>query len=181
MISYINSTKDIIIALRNEIITQAEIPSNYVLNALSFYGTEMHRSQNGIVFDSFSQEDTFIIFELNKRDTSDTVNYSSGDDIINYASYVMRLNIYGEDCDLLSRKLRSRLLSEEVRNNLYEKGVYIQNIPYPESINEYINEVMWEREDLEIEIAVRFNINKITINDPMESLGSLEIYKTEDE
>lgn len=179
MITPITNSDDIIILLRKEIMNQLSLDGKYVVNALSVYGPDMNVGQTNTVFNSVKPTDTFIIFELEEENGNDNMQEDMGDHILTYVEYSFNLYIYGNKAGINSHILKSRLMSPELIEGLEEKGIHIRTIEEPASINEFINNVMWQRRDMSIHISVRYDVNKINNYQSFEKLNETEIDKYE--
>ena len=156
----LQSLDDAIIILRAEILMLTALQGQFVINALSAYGADLAKilqdAQESIQQTSLNpvatENDTLILFEVrNNQDSND--NMLQNDDA--YAAYVMHLTIYGEHSEELSAKLKASLLQIDEKAKLNYAGVQISKISNVESINEFKNEVMWQRRDMDIFFAFR--------------------------
>lgn len=176
MINAIKDESEIIKILRQSLIQELELEPGQVLNALSFRGADLHKEVETFIYNTFSQKELIIIFELVENDSSNNLVYPENDsDLLIYASYSFKLTIYGNQSGLYSRILKARFLTDEVLTNLQENGIYIYEITNPSSGTEFINDVIWERKDLDINISVRFNTKKIS---KFENFSSIEDINT---
>ena len=121
--------------------------------------------------------DSVIIFELTSRPNSESnVTYeNSENNLTYYRAYNLKVMIYGDDSPNVANKLFARLNSEIVKDNLQQLGVNIENITNPESVNEYINDVMWLRNDINIELGCKFEISQVSDETSFDSLSDLKI------
>jgi len=176
MIPYITYT-DLIIKIREAIITQSELNGNSVINAVSVRGPALSKLISDNESTSLNLNDGFIIFELleNKDSENNIILQNPNDSSDNVSEYKLLLKIYGNHCHELSQKLVSRFKMESVIMDLYEKGIWAKNISFPETINEFLNNTVWPRCDLEITIIVRYNIKAISNIPFIEKTGELII------
>lgn len=168
--------------LREEISVQSELPLDRVLNSLSLYGTELDTYLMENIYVSIEQPDTLVLFELTSRKSNSDVsmNIQTEDDFITYdKAFRLNLIMYGSSSSDVALKLVARFRTEEVRNNLYEKGIYLEKVEDPYILNEYKNETMWLRNDVNIDIAVEFKIQPITKNSIFSNLSELNIKEEE--
>lgn len=178
MIRPIDSEDYIVKTLRELIISQLELKPNQVLNSLSFRGADLHKEVENFTYKTFSQNNLVIIFELLENDSTNNITYTDNENnIILYASYKFDLTIYGKDSGIYSKKLRARFLTDEVLEELEQKGIRLYDIDYPSSGTEFINDVIWERKDMSIYLSVRIDTTKILINEEFERADDLTVIK----
>ena len=168
----ISSPLDIDKFIRNELSTQSELGLNYVLNGISLNGQDLRKvvaNTENKIWDSFTHTDTFIVFEKEKDDNlrnnmSESVVKSNSDKIEKIVSYKIKVYIYGDSSDLIRNKLVSRLLTDSVKVSLLEKGIHIVKIDNENTINEFVNNIMWIRNDFDLYISVKYEFSPITNN-----------------
>ena len=173
----ISSPNELEKILKNQLVIQSELNKNSVLNSLSVYGTTLEKILNKQIRDSYTTIDSVIIFELTSRPNSESnVTYeNSENNLTYYRAYNLKVMIYGDDSPNVANKLFARLNSEIVKDNLQQLGVNIENITNPESVNEYINDVMWLRNDINIELGCKFEISQVSDETSFDSLSDLKI------
>lgn len=176
-ISNVNEIEKII---RQTLITQSELDGSDVLNALSIYGTTLDKLFEEHIFTSVEQSDSFMLFELMSRDASSDISMDENDAITYYKAFKVKLIIYGNSSSDIALKLCSRLRTEEVRANLYEQGIYLEKVSDPYILNEYKNETMWLRNDIDIDIAVKYTVQPITVDNNFSDITELNIIKEEE-
>ena len=162
--------------IRTQLIKQSGLDGSFVRNALSLYGTNLHKETSTNIFQTLEQDDVLMLFELqipqNQYDTSMTED----DDSISYfKSFVMKIIIYGANADNVAIKTAARLRSEFVLNKLSEEGIYIQTVTDPMSMNEYLNDVMWHRADFDINFSCMFEIEQVDNFDNLEQIDITSI------
>ena len=165
-IKALESLDDAIVILRSEILSITGFESQFVINALSDYGADLakvlHDAQESInAQESIKQsslnptspiDDTLILFEpMNDMDSNN--NMLLQEDA--YAAYKLHITIYGDHAEELSIRLKSMLLQIDEKVKLNMSGVQIAKISNIESMNEFKNEVMWQRRDFDIHFAFR--------------------------
>ena len=177
----ISSSKELEKIIRKYLITQSELNSKNVLNALDTYGQNLNKNINSSIFDSYSTSDTVILFELFTRDSSSDISYTNGVDgqISYYKGYELKLYIYGEKSSDVSNKIVARFRTQYIREHLLDDGVYLEKIEEPTKLNEFINNVMWIRNDVSILINCKFEIPQINLDYDFEILNDLKIIKEE--
>ena len=174
MINKMIEEKEIVKILRAMIMSQLEVKEDQVLNVLSFRGADLHKNLEDFTYKTFNQKDLVIVFELLETTSSNNITYTKADDsLLIYASYKFDLSIYGSNSGLKSKILRARILTDEVLTDLEQKGIHIYNVSYPTSGTEFINDVIWERKDMYIELSVKYESSKILTSNEFESINSI--------
>ena len=174
----LSSTNELNKILRQVLITQSELDEERVLNALSLYGTELDKYLSDSIYESVDQNDTTLLFSLEARNsTSDVsiVNENEVDNITYYKAFKLSLIIYGDNSNDTGIKLAARFRSENVRTQLYDKGIYVEEVTDPTILNEFKNDTIWIRTDLDINIGVEFNITPVNTDFDFENLTELKI------
>lgn len=151
---------DAILILRDKIIELSDLRSDFVINSLSAYGPDLSKLLDDVqvsikernIDPEEKKNDTLVVFEV--RNNADSNNNMFQQDVM-YSGYVMHLIIYGESAEDVAKKLKSRLLLADNKYELRRNGVHISRISNIESENEFKNEVMWQRRDLDIYFAFR--------------------------
>ena len=163
-----SKTEEIEKIIRNVLIEQSELEQDKVLNSLSTYGTELDKVLEDTIYVSIDKPEVVILYELQTRESSSDVSFDDFDeqnnlDIITYdKAHRVKLIMYGNDSSTLAMKLIARLRTAVIRQQLYDSGVYLEKVSDPHTINEYKNETMWLRNDIDIDIAVKYAIPKVT-------------------
>lgn len=166
----IQSPLDIDKFIRNVLSTQSELALNYVLNGISLNGQDLRKvvaNSDNKIWDSFTHTDTFIVFEKEKDDNSrnnmsETRIKSNSEKIDKIVSYKIKVYIYGDNSDLIRNKLVSRLLSQVVKVSLLDKGIHIIKIDNENTINEFVNNIMWIRNDFDLYVSVNYEFSPVT-------------------
>lgn len=143
------------------------------------------------IYDGITHDNTTLLFELEARDSNNNVsmeedikdeskavicsnstdcdNITVSDDtgtvntnITYYKAFRLKVIIYGDDSKNLAFKLAARFRSQAVRNALYSKGIYVEEVTEQKSVNEYKNESMWLRNDFDINIGIKQEVEQIT-------------------
>ena len=150
--------------LRKVLIEQSELPADRVLNSLSEYGTDLDILLEDNSYDSINFDTPTMLFELSLRPSSSDISENSSqitqekltvsdyiyvdglvvsDDgpIINdtidfYKSYKLHVIIYGNNGYNIANKTIGRLRSEFVRNEVQEKGIYLESVENLNSLKE---------------------------------------------
>lgn len=161
--------------LREEVLNQTSLPNDHVLNGLSINGADLEKRLESEIFVPFKINDSFIVFELSPRDSSSDVTQTIDEDLDFVSSFTFKLVIYGKSSANVAKIIKSRFESEEVRQILFNKGVYIESITNSQPFNEFINNTMWLRADVAIEISCETVIEKVTQPFEFENLGELKV------
>ena len=178
MINPISKVKELEKILRSEIITQSELDEKRVANSLSIYGETLDKLLNNSIADSYEKTDSVILFELSNRDNPSDISYTDTEENIIYnKSYRLNLIIYGDSSPDIANKITMRFRTENVRDNLFNEGVYIEEVTDPSSFNEFINDVMWLRTDLSILLTATFKLSQINKSEEFKELSDLKIIK----
>lgn len=177
----IKDSKELEKIIRKYLITQSELSSKKVLNALDSYGQDLNKNINSSIFDSYSPSDNVILFELFTRPSNSDISYTNSDDekISYYKAYELKLYIYGESSSDVANKIVARFRTQYVREHLLDDGVYLEKIEEPKKLNEFINNVLWIRNDVSISINCKFIIPQINLDSNFEILNDLKIIKEE--
>lgn len=160
VIQALNSLDDAIIILRNAIIDITKLDGQFVINALSIYGADLAKikaeAQESIKHSGSDPEntdvDTMIIFEVTRNE--DSQNNMIQADVV-YAAYKMHLILYGDNAEETSITLKKELLKFDEKAVLNFKGVQISSISNITAVNEFKNETLWQRRDMDIFFAFR--------------------------
>lgn len=153
--------------LRQHLIAQSQLDGKYVLNSLSVYGTELDELLEEDIYKSIDKSDSLILFELRSRDNKSDVSMMNEEDSlvesIEYdKAFTLYLIIYGSNSSDLALKLVSRFRTEKVRGELYDNGIYLEKVSDPTIINEYKNNTMWLRNDISIDVSVKYIVSTIS-------------------
>ena len=156
-----NDYLNIIKKLRKEIVKQSELPPENVLNALSDNGTRLSQIINETITNSFESTDSFIIFELIEDTSSLTLIATDDDGGESIVPYNFNLKIYGELSHDVAQKISIRLKSSEVAFNLRENGLHVKSISSATPTHEFINNTLWMRVDITINLNIRYYISNL--------------------
>jgi len=168
---HVNSIEETVILLRQTIARQAELDVVDVINADSIRGAELTRPINGVLT-PYSAKDDVIVFELNEYPDVDLSMQRDDESMLDISSHQLRLVVYGDNSRTISRKLKSRMLSQRTLNELSAKGISIMNISNIESSSEIVNTVRYLRRDLQITFIVSMKIEAIDEYDALETAST---------
>lgn len=179
MIKNIENFNNLISTFRMMLIKQSELESNRVLNANSVRGQDLSKLTNNNIYTSYKTDDLVMLFEFFENSNDSNVSFTLDDTINQYTSYKVKLIIYGNTSGILANKLKSRLLSSKVQNDLYEFGIYIESISDLETVNEFINNTYWNRCDINININCRYEYSQIDTDEKIDNDYSYQINTNE--
>lgn len=196
------NVEDINKYLRELLIQQSELSPKFVLNALSTYGTDLDKIYQEEIYNSIEPNDSVILFQLISRDSLSDMsqeedkflieplrasnliksgryfvsdNYLKDEDITNYKCYRLKIIIYGDNSNNLAIKLAARMRTQKVRTTLYDKGIYLEKVEDPIIVNEFKNETMWIRNDLNIDVGINQKIKQIETDEDYDFIGGFKI------
>ena len=167
--------EDIIKILGAEITNQTGIKKDMIKNAYSIRGSNLAKHLSSTETNTINLDNAFIVFELieSEDEKNVTVNEEESTNIIQNYNY--NLKIYGNSCHKISKEILARFKSHEVMFSLYGKGIWITSISFPQAINEFINNTLWPRCDLTINIRVLHNIVHINNSEEIKKYTRLTI------
>ena len=151
-----------LIAVRAEIIRQTGLRSEFVLNGHSLYGPDLLKTINQTIEIAPEIRDCFIVFEFREIE-----NDSYGAGPINdmkmeaLAPYGFFCKVYGDKCHYYAQKLLTIFKYPDTVLKLRAAGCHITSIHNIGSVNEFINNVLWPRCDIEIDMICRFEFDLI--------------------
>lgn len=155
----ISSVKELNRVVRDQLIELSGLPSDRVLNSLSLHGTDLDKLLEDNIYNGYATSDSVLLFELESRQNRGDMSQSNDDDTISlYRSFVMRLIIYGDDSSDVANIVISRLRTQYYLNTLRDNGVYVEDVEEPTIVNEYKNDTMWIRNDINVDISSKFII-----------------------
>ena len=168
--------------IRAQLITQSELPSNRVRNALTTYGATLDKLLTHQEYSSICVCDDLMLFELRTRDNDADVSMTEEDGFVTYyKSYLIYIILYGNESANISSKLIARLRTSSVRLALQDEGIFIEEVKNDTSLNEFKNDVLWHRHDIEILISCKMSISQITPDPQIKELGELQIKENNNE
>ena len=100
------------------------------------------------------------------------------DSTIYYRSYQLKVYIYGDSAINIGNKIYAVFNSDYILSNLLEEGIYVEEITSPTLINEFVNEVMWPRCDLDFNISVMHKYDNL-LKYEMDKSNDISIVKNE--
>lgn len=163
-IKALQTLDDAVIILRSEMLRLTGLQNDFIINALSAYGADLAKilqdAQDSIQ-ESIQQtslnptatiNDTLVLIEASSNvDSNDNMMLKSNA----YSAYSLHVIVYGESAEEVATSLKAKLLQIDEKVKLDMLGVHISSISNIESMNEFKNEVMWQRRDMDIHFAFR--------------------------
>lgn len=173
----IKNLHDIEKIIANVLVKQSQLDNDRIINGLSVRGPELSKYIQTKVLKSYELTDSVIIFELVMDYNQDT-NFTeySNNSIRNTMAFHIELTVYGNESINLANILKARLESQKVRAILLEEGIYLSNISNIASLNEYINETMWLRSNMTLNLIAEMNIDEIDKSEDVEDFSELTYY-----
>lgn len=199
----IENTDQLVEIVRNMLIAQSELSSERVLNSLSLQGVELDKLLEEQIYNSIDQQDTTLLFELISLDSNSNVSMEETDSynakeltcspfticspntitgdlkldtsITYYKMYQLKIILYGSSSSAVALQLAGRLRTSKVRTNLYSSGIYLEKVSEPDAINEFKNNIVWLRNDINIDLGVKYSIPQIDTDEAYDNVNKLII------
>ena len=109
--------------VRNQLITQAELPSDRVRNALTTYGATLDKLLTKQEFDSVCPCEELMLFELRTRENDGDVSMTEVDDTVSfYKSYTLYIILYGDNAATIMNKLIASCTASALRRGRVHRG-----------------------------------------------------------
>lgn len=172
--TYITSVNELNKLIRNVLIEQSGLNSEFVRSVHTEYGADLDK-KNGSIFTTLTQNDEVILFDLETNDTSNNMSETVGNVTTLYQSFRASIIMYGHETSLLAEYIVARLRTEEVRESLHEAGIHIEKVNSPTKIEEFKNGVVWARHDFDIEFACQLLVPPITTSYDYEGYTNISI------
>ena len=162
--------------LRSFIIEQTGVNAQFVRDATTEYGAYLDQHVSHGVFETITPSNTMILFELKTRESSSNMSYTNKDNSISYFnSYRLHIIIYGNDSGNVANKLVARFRTEKVRNAILASGIYMESISEPFRITEFKNSIVWQRNDIDVDISCEISITQISTDPDYTSFDKINI------
>lgn len=160
MIRPINSMHDADKILREMIINLSELDPKKVLNSNSVRGVSLEKLIDTNIYTSYNLNDNIILFDVTPTTSENNLTQEYEDSLLIYHAYKLHLVIYGNSSDSLALFLKARIEEEENRIKMHEKGILIEEVNDITSLNEFINDTLWIRNDLDILFSCSLIVHK---------------------
>lgn len=166
----ISGIKEINKIIRNALIKQSGLSSNNVLNALSLHGEDLDKKLSKQYYGSYETNESVLLFELNSRQSTSNTSFTDDDDkIVYYRSFTVSVTLYGDDSSDIASNIVARLRTADSKLALYSDGIYLEAVSEPTTLNEYKNETMWIRNDIELSLSCYLSIEQVEPSQPFDS------------
>lgn len=175
MIKAISNIDELNRIIRQQLMLQSELDGSKVLNSVSSYGQNLDKLLQAAEYTSVVPSDNILLFELTTRSSDAEVSYMMNDKIQYDRAYLIKVIIYGDNSSDIMNKLVGRFRTEKVRYSLQQEGVYLESIDPSGPINEFKNDRMWIRNDCDINIYCRNEIDELNPSDDFESFDALTV------
>lgn len=165
--------------LRAQLITQSGVNGQLVRDSLTEYGAYLDKNSQDSVFISIQPTDVVILFELRTRDSTANVSFTKDDDKIIYdRAYQLHVMLYGDASTDTVNTLIARLRTEKVRSDLYSEGVYVEKISDSTEIHEFKNNVVWLRNDFDIDVCCEIEVSQVVKEDEFAAFDKIIIQRS---
>lgn len=164
--------------LSSMLVKQSGLENSRIINALSIRGPELSKLIQETVELSYDLSDTVVIFEINLEE-NENINFTEKNDTnIREDVYAkVDLTIYGNQSTLLGKQLKARFETEKCRYDLQNQGVILMKVGSITSLNEFINNTVWPRCDLEIYVGCEIECKEIDTFNDFEKINTMTINK----
>lgn len=164
--------------IRKFVIKSSELKPESVLNGLSLRGVDLEKLINdNKVYNSHKVTDNFIIFETYNRYSSNNVVLEEDSDgkVNMITSLTTKILIYGNTSNQLAHIIKGRLSSIKYMDDIYNEGIFIENISDPHSSNEFINDTMWIRHYIDINYSINLTLTNVNIYEDFKKINIKEV------
>ena len=149
-----------------------------IRDSTSLYGEDLLKVLEGKKYNSYKLSDSVVLLNLETRNNSSDMAITQDDSTIYYRSYQLKVYIYGDSAINIGNKIYAVFNSDYILSNLLEEGIYVEEITSPTLINEFVNEVMWPRCDLDFNISVMHKYDNL-LKYEMDKSNDISIVKNE--
>lgn len=171
--TYEEMTKNV----RAALIRQSGLDGTRVMNAITPLGPDLSEIVSSTSSTSFALSDTFMVFECiaNDDESGTTKQDKLGKKFETLMSFDFNIKIYGAGSPAMYQVLLARFRSEEVCEALRSLGVYIYGVTKCQPVNEFINKILWPRNDFTIKVQITSVVDNIeTVEEALE-MGDVAI------
>lgn len=158
----ITTHENIVKNFYSKILEQSGLEEGRVLNKETANGADLIKIINSTDATSFRLEDTFITFDVAIDNNEPT--YISDEEngyMSTIVPYRTNLQIYGNGSYTMAQKLLARFDTNEVKEELYSKGIWITHLVYVENVKEFVNNTLWTRNDILLGSTSRISTAKL--------------------
>ena len=171
----IENTDEILKIVKSMIMKQLNLPSENVLDGKSIYGAMLQKRLDNEIFNTFDRNDCIVVMDI-----SESLDYDEDvipEDNLIYQSIICHLYIYGNNSALMSKMLKFRALSQKNKYELNSQGLHLYKIIGPIDIDEFINNTMYHRKDLELHFSFKTTIENVDDFEIYENTNILNTFK----
>lgn len=166
MIPAIKDIDNITKIWKSTIETQCELTNNQVRSLTSPRGQNLTKKIDEYIFETLSRTDVCALFDIDINLSQNQLTYESDDNtILTYIYATIKVIIYGKNSSLLAMKFKARLESSEVRDLLWQQGIYFEDVSTPNDVHEFVNNIVYFRTDMTINFSFRYDVSKIVNNE----------------
>lgn len=170
------SSTELTTIIRKYLISQSELNGQLVRDAATQYGAYLDVNDHNDVFVSLAPTQTILFFELKTRDSEANMTETNDDlneTITSINSYQLHIITYGDNSNDVCNKLVARLRTERIRNLLLSEGVYLCRISDITRVNEFKNNVVWQRNDFDIDLSCEFTFTQVAVDSAYAELNTI--------
>lgn len=172
----LQNTNSIETIIRAALIAQSGLNGKFIRNSLSLHGEALEKVLSEQIYTSIDGLDSLMLFELQSRQNDADMSETESDGSISYyKSFTIYVIIYGDSSTDIANVLTARFRTESVRTQLQYDGIYLEKISDPQKINEYKNETMWIRNDIEIDISCQIKIKQVSEEEHFKRLNNINV------
>lgn len=155
----ISTVDELTASFRSLLVEVSQLDGKFVRNALSEYGTSLDKKTDKSIFESISNSDLLILFEINSDNTKEAYSMTESDDSISYfIPIVGKLTIYGKRSYSKSTDMIAKLRSSVYRQKFIDNGMYLDKVSKANTLYEFQNNSLWNRADFTISFSSHLKI-----------------------
>lgn len=144
--------------------TYSGIDTNRIFNALSVRGTDISviisENEDPISL-SPNLSESFVLFELIEDPTGENYITPNGDKMDTIQTYIFHLLIYGNQSVMDSHKISTIFKTPNIALELRNSGIFIKGVSSIEPNDEFINDTLYLRRDLDISLQTRYSFDMV--------------------
>lgn len=142
---------DVTKTIRQLLIESSGLSSNMVRNAASMFGTETLKNVENDIFSTITPEDTILFFLLSQTtNNNNCVSFDEDDKTIQLSVYNAHITVYGNNSIFYADTCASTLRTASIRQEAYDKGIFIEKVSTADMHYEIKQNVSWMRADFDI-------------------------------
>lgn len=168
--------------VRKYLISQSQLPAERVRNSLSTYGETLDKLLFKQTYDTICACDELMLFEVKARKNDADVSMTESDGTVSFfKSYEVYVIVYGNNAPNVANNAIARLRTENCRLAMLNEGVYLESVTEDDSINEFVNDVMWRRHDFSLFVSCKLQIDQTLESIEFEEIDQPKIYERREE